>query len=403
MTDHFIPFRQHDILHLVHEDAPGGSAFTNTITLLSLIMRQEFQDRLERLKNLYQDLDPNADTKPVPAVGVETPVDPLAFSHELKVLLERANYRALSQAELDHALTAESVFQVKLHIALDDFRELTIYTRSQRQRQETISTWFGLKTRTLDVAYFERVLLYVRFQDAAYFAARKTSKSLPFKPGTTQLKLFANVPAADLEMLFPNSEVRMKTFDKLVIGVPALAGFIGIALKIGGSAAILFVLLKHWLGLHPDSPAINGAVWAAIAVAAFTLTMFVSRQLGRYKFKKIQFLQALANNLFSRNLDNNAGVIHRVLDEAQEEDIKEAALAYRFLLAGPATEAELDQRIEGWFVQRLQTTLDFEVDDALEKLARLGLASLDGQVWTALAPAETVKLLHERWKILAPA
>ena len=400
MTDHFIPFRQHDILCLIQEDAPSGSEFAKSLKLLSLILSQEFQGRLELLKMHYHSMDPNADTK---LVDGALSADPTAFSRELKSLLERANYRALSQAELDHALTSESVFQVKLHVVLDDFRELTIYTRGQRQRQETIRSWFGLKKRTLEVTYFERVLLYARFQDAAYFAAKKKSKALAFKPDTTQLKLFANVPAADIEMLFPNSEVRMKTLDKLVIAVPAIAGFIGIALKIAGSAAILLMLLKHWLGLHPNSPAIDGAVWAAIGVAAFTLAMFIGRQIGRYKYKKIQFLQALADNLFFRNLDNNAGAFHRVLDDAQEEDIKETVLAYRFLLIGPATEAELDQRIEQWFVQRLQTTLDFEVDDALAKLARLGLAKLNGQVWTALAPAEAVKLLHERWNHLAPS
>lgn len=400
MTDHFIPFRKHDVLRLAHEGAPGGGAFAHTVTLLSLILRLEFQDRLDRLKDLYHGMDPNADTKPVP--GDHDRADPVAFSHELQALLQRANYRALTKAELDHALTAESVFQVKLHTALDDFREMTIYTRGQRRRQETITSWFGFKKRTIDVDYFERVLMYVRFQDAEHFAAQKKRKKLPFIPGTTQLKLFANVPVADIEMLFPNSEVRMKTLDKLIIGIPALAGFIGIALKIGGSAAILFLLLKHWMGLHPDSPAINGAVWAGIAIAAFTLTMFVSRQFGRYKFKKIQFLQALADNLFFRNLDNNAGAFHRVLDDAQEEDVKEAVLAYRFLAEGPATQQELDARVEGWFAKRLNTTLDFEVDDGLDKLARFGLAKLDGDLWTAVAPAEAARLLHERWKLIAP-
>ena len=346
-------------------------------------------------------MDPNADTK----LLVENHViaDPSAFSNELKNLLERANYRALSQDQLDHAMNAESIFQVKLHVALDDFRELSIYTRGERQRQEVIKSWFGFKKRIIEVSYFERVLLYVHFQNADYFANKKKSKPLVFKPDTTQLKLFANVPAADIEMLFPNSEVCMKTLDKLIIGVPAIAGFIGIALKIAGSASILFMLLKHWVGLHPESPAINGAVWAAIGLAAFTLAMFINRQIARYKYKKIQFLQALTDNLFFRNLDNNAGAFHRVLDDAQEEDIKEAILAYRFLLIGPATESELDQRIEQWFVQRLQTELDFEVDDALAKLSRLGLAQLKGQVWTALAPADAEKLLQERWKNLAQA
>ncbi len=399
MTDHFLPFRKHDILRLVHEGAPGGGAFNETVTLLDLLLRQEFQDRLERLKDLYHGMDPNADTKPVP--GDVTRADPVAFSHELQGLLKRANYQVLSDAELHEAFTTESLFKVKLHTRLDDFREMSIFTRSKRRRQETITTWFGFKRRVLEVDFFERVLLFVRFQDREHFDAKRLKK-IPFVPGTTQLKLFANVPAADLEMLFPNSEVRMKTMDKLIIGIPAIAGFIGIALKIAGSFAILLLLVKHWVGLHPDSPVINGAVWAAIGLAVFTLTMFVSRQLGRYKFKKIQFLQSLADNLYYRNLDNNAGAFHRVLDDAQEEDVKEAVLAYRFLVQAPATAEELDATVEAWFKTRLETTLDFEVEDGLAKLERFGLASRSGTHWHAVPPAEAAKLLHQRWSQLAP-
>jgi hypothetical protein len=38
------------------------------------------------------------------------------------------------------------------------------------------------------------------------------------KPGVTLLKLFQNVPKADLEMLIPNTTVRMFNLDKLLIG-----------------------------------------------------------------------------------------------------------------------------------------------------------------------------------------
>ena len=406
MTEHFIPFRKHDILRLAHEGAPGGGSFAHTITLLSLILRQEFQDRLDRLKDLYHGMDPNADTKAVP--GDHDRSDAVAFSHELQELLKRANYRALTQAELDHALNAESVFKVKLHTSLGDFRELTIYTRSMRRRQETITSWFGYKKRIIDVDFYERVLMYVRFQDAEYFAAGPKRKKLPFTPGTTQLKLFANVPAADIEMLFPNSEVRMKTLDKLMIGVPAAIGVATMSAKILAVLYFLWALLR-WVGaetgVHTEQVDIAklAAEAGLVLGAGVAIYLFIGRQLMRYRFKKIQFLQALADNLFFRNLDNNAGAFHRVLDDAQEEDVKEAVLAYRFLSEGPATQAELDARVEGWFAKRLNTTLDFEVDDGLDKLARFGLAKQEGQIWTAVPPAEAARLLHERWKLIAPA
>lgn len=404
MTDHFIPFRLHDILRLCHEGAPGGGAFSRTTTLISLLLRQEFQDRLDRLKDLYHHMDPNADTKPV--VGETSSSDPVAFSQELQGLLERANYRALTKDELDHAMTAESLFQVKLHTPLEDFRELTIYTRGKRLRQETITTWFGFKKRVIDVDYFERVLLFVRFQDAEHFARVKRTK-LPFTPGTTQLKLFANVPSADLEMLFPNSEVRMKNVDKAMIGVPAAIGIATMTTKIFFVLTFLWAGLR-WIGaeagLHHDQVNIGTLAAEASLVlgAVVAIYLFIGRQLMRYRFKKIQFLQKLADNLFFRNLDNNAGAMHRVLDDAQEEDIKEAVLAYRFLADGPATEAELDARVEGWFAKRLATTLDFEVDDGLAKLERLGLATRSGATWTAVAPAQAAGILHEKWIHIVP-
>ncbi len=401
MTDHFIPFRLHDLNRLLRDQEPSGSA--HVTTLLTMLLSHEFQARLNRLKDLYHGLDPNADTRPIP--GEPAIHDASAFSQALQELLQRANYRALTKAELDHALSAESVFQVKLHTALGDFRELTIYTRGAGHRQETIKRWGGFKTRLLEVDFFERVLILVRFQDTDYFSQAKRRK-LPFKPGSMQLKLFANVPAADIEMLFPNSEVRMKTADKLIIGVPAAIGVATMATKIVVVLGFLWAGLR-WVGaetgLHQDHVDLGKlAAEAGLVVGAgVAIYLFIGRQLMRYRFKKIQFLQALTDNLFFRNLDNNAGTIHRILDDALEEEVKEAILAYRFLLDRPATEAELDTRVESWFATRLQTTLDFEVDDALAKLERFGLATRVGDLWTAAAPDQAVTILRARWNDLS--
>jgi len=82
-------------------------------------------------------------------------------------------------------------------------------------------------------------------------------------------------------------------------------------------------------------------------------------------------------------LDNNAGALFRILDDAQESECKEALLAYYFLLtkSKPQTAAELDQAIEAWFAEHLQCHLDFEIDDALEKLLELRLARNNGDYW----------------------
>ncbi len=83
----------------------------------------------------------------------------------------------------------------------------------------------------------------------------------------------------------------------------------------------------------------------------------------------------LTESLYYQNLDNNAGVLCRLLDEAEEQENREAMLGYFFLwrAARPTTAEELDGQIEQFLAKLFGRQLDFEVSDALEKLLRLAI------------------------------
>ncbi len=391
MSDHFLPLDRRTVRdHLVKLGAEA-----TVLDGLARVLAWEGQEHLEELKHLYAPLDPNRDTAPTGATA-----DEAVFAQALGRLLERANYRRLTDAELQHAMEAESVFRVRLHIEMSDFADLRIFVRGAKQRTETIATHFGLKKREITVDFFEKVVLLVRFKGPSHFAGRKGP--LAFTPGTTLLKLFANVPAADLEMLFPNSEVRMKTADKVFIGVPAAIGIATMTAKLSAVAVFLWALLhvaaaKAGAPVEAKDPTILMAEAGAVIAACVAMGMFIMRQVSRYRLKKLQFIKALSENLYFRNLDNNAGTFHRVIDDASEEEGKEALLAWHFLQAGACTEAELDQRVEAWLAKTLGRPIDFEVDDALAKLERLGLARREGDRWTTLTASEAAILLRTRW------
>jgi hypothetical protein len=114
---------------------------------------------------------------------------------------------------------------------------------------------------------------------------------------------------------------------------------------------------------------------------------FVFKEWSKFKNRKIGFMKALADNLYFKNLDNNAGVFHHLVDIAEEEEFKEAILAYYFLLTStqPLSEDELDKAIEHWFASEQNINLDFEVDDALRKLIRFGLVTCQDNKYTALS------------------
>ena len=50
---------------------------------------------------------------------------------------------------------------------------------------------------------------------------------------------------------------------------------------------------------------------------------------------------------------------------------------------------------------QFQEEIDFEVDDALAKLNRLGIATYTNDVWTAKKPTELIAPLLAQWNALA--
>jgi len=107
--------------------------------------------------------------------------------------------------------------------------------------------------------------------------------------------------------------------------------------------------------------------------------------------------------LYFHNLDNNAGVFDFLVHEAEEEECKEALLAYYFLLTGKDSEGkaysqdELDDRIEQWMKEKFGVTLDFEVDDALRKLEDKKLLVKEGDRYLVPSIDDTLVKLDELW------
>jgi hypothetical protein len=402
---HFIPFRRAGIVTMCADDLPADerSSFLAFAELLSSLVHQEFRTRLEALKDTYQPFNPNTDTRTLGELGPdERQAAQRRLVDQLTELAEDANFERISREDLGRAFAEESLMKVRLEADFDDFEQILFYRRGERTRQEQVKELFGLRRRTIEFTNYSKVLVYVKFKDAAYFeAAGRDVARLPFTPGSTIIKLFQDVPRADLEMLFPNAQVRMRRIDKLLIGIPALvSGIIVIATKLVAALLPVLLLLAFWFGARREPVQLDQGQLVALGAALAAFGGFLVRQFTKFKNRKIQFMKALSDNLYFRNLDNDAGVFHNLLDAAEEEEVKEAMLAYHFLrTAGtPLTAAELDGRIEEWFARRWAASFDFEVDDGVAKLRRLRLVDDDGQGRLAAVPLDEAKRrLDETW------
>jgi hypothetical protein len=317
----------------------------------------------------------------------------------LTAILNAANFQKITETDLEEALKEESLFKIRLGVEFKDFEEVLFYQRGETTKKETLVKFFGLKKAPITFTNYERVVIYIKFKEQDYFKAKK-QKNLYFTPGSTIIKLFQNVPKADLEMLFPNSEVRMKTIDKLIIGVPAaISGIVLTATKLGGTILLIAAVISFWLGLTQKEVKIEQQHLIALALGLATVGGFLFKQINKFKNRKIKFMKALSDNLYFKNLDNNTGVFHHLVDTAEEEEFKEAILAYYFLLAEDRdlTITELDETIERWFENKHNCRINFEIEDALQKLERWNLVNRDRKIIRAKNMNDAMQQLDKIW------
>lgn len=392
----FIPFRRRDIVHmcLSHPELQlDNKSLKRFFRLLENVIHYEFQSRLERLKNAYAAVDPDSDTRQMDF----SEADSQSLVETLSNVLDKANYEKLSERDLEQALNEASMFKIRLQVDFNDFAQVLLFCRNESVREESIPTWFGLRQKTIRFTNYDRVVVFLRLKQD--YDTEKSS--LPAsKPGSTMLKLFQNVPKADLEMLFPNTRVRMRLKDKLMIGVPAvISGGIVITTKLGAALVVLGSLIGFWIGVHNQPVELDKTAIVALLAGFGALGAYLWKQFSNFKNRKLRFMQTLTQNLYFKNLDNNAGVLFRLIDEAEEEESKEAILAYTFLCLynGELQRHQLDKKIEHWLRSEWQCEMDFEIGDALEKLLHWQLITEQDGVLSAVDPEEAFRKLDARW------
>jgi hypothetical protein len=383
-SDRFIPFTKADVIEMCIKDAQLTETqlkeFKEFCQILEALFHFEFHARLEKLKTCYRPFNPDADTRHVFKYSeAEKSKLQKQLVSEMTAVLDAANFEKVTAEDLKQALGEESLFQIRLEVDFDDFEDVIFFRRGETVKEEMLVKFFGLRKKKFQFTNYERVAIYIKFREKPYFDSQKR-KNLFFEPGSTIIKLFHNVPKADLEMLFPNSKVRMKTIDKIILGVPAaVSGMIVLVTKLGASLLLIGSIILFWLGFKDEEVQIKQQHLIALGAGLGTLGGFLFRQINKYKNRKIKFMKTLSDNLYFKNLDNNAGVFYHLIDAAEEEEFKEAVLAYYFLLTArdPLTKSELDQRIENWLAERWGCYIDFEIGDAIYKLQRLKLIEAD--------------------------
>jgi hypothetical protein len=403
--DHFIAVRKTDILDALIEH--GGltddtrDQFRRICRLLAAIYHYEYFAELERLRDDYFYFNPELE----PHARLDDAALERAYAdlvQSFTSVLADANFVEMSHAEIEEAHRRRQAMRVEIEAPLGDFREVRVFRRGHHEEAIEIADWLGLRKETAQVLVYDDVVLFVAMKPETAIASRRRRRRLEqrkMRPGSVLIKYFRNIAGRDLNALFPNVRVVLSLKDKLLLSGPALAGGLPILLKLASTITVLFLVIGFYFGLSARLPGDETAGALAALSGLVALGGFIMRQWLRYQRQSLKYQKELSENVYFRNINNNAGVFDYMIGTAEDQECKEVFLVFYFLCtaASAPEEAMLEVRIEQWLKQAFWVDVDFKVADALTKLDRLGLLRRDGARLSVLPLDAALRKLDCIW------
>jgi hypothetical protein len=379
---HFIPMPRHEVKErLFAEPAVAPliqEGLKSVCSMLEALDHHSSLGQLERLKVLYSAMDPDSE-RPLDLAEVD------AFIATFEEVLVDGNWDHITDEEFELALESESLFPISMDVRLDEFVTMKLYKLGHDEMTENMPTALDklLRRPGKEVKFdtYNRVIQIIRFQESEWFVEQGKKKFDPGKRGVgLHLRLFKNVPVADLEVIFPNTSPKMRLVDRAKISFPLLVG-------------LIMLFQQYLLPIIVGGPSVDLSQALLIALAG-ALASYAMKAYMTYRKTKEDYMAAVAKDLYFKGQANNQAVLNMVIDLAEEQEGKESLLCYTFLLA-EADEGHsitsLDGRIEAWLADQ-DVHADFEIRDAIGDLAEIGLVEL----------ADGVRNDDGSWNIDAP-
>ena len=405
----FIPVSRTDILNrlLAPEYWPGHDTkpLASVLYYIGRLRQQDSAIKLDELMDKYQLFNPDSDMEFAETLSDEEKLAQRnALIKNLEQLIFRANFERITREELERVLSETSPYGVEIDVDLDEFAPLLPYYRGVRMRENSRRDWRWAYTRKRHyvIPSYERFFLALTLKPeeeriaeimkkegvSRKFAERKfhkLRKRLPEWVNSEQiyLKMFKDIPQIDIDMLLPNNGVKFRLFDRFMLW------FSG-----GGSAVYAVVVSILKLLAVAISPILLFMTLFGVGGTLFRQVMSVINTRTRYMMELVQ-------KLYFHNISSNQGALTLLIDEAEEEDIKEDQLLYAFLLKQSPDDLSLDRArrdVAAFLLNEFRLKVNFDHEEAFGRLTQRNLAGRDanGKIWL-MPPLQAARHLRDLW------
>jgi hypothetical protein len=279
-------------------------------------------------------------------------------------IMNDAGYKKITREEIEKCVGIASQWGVPLHVDLDLFERLVVYARG-----DIMGTRFRRRLRKLyrmeafDIPVYQRMAV-------AFQLKSELQGDEALGTHKMHLRMFKNIPKEDVDTLLPGARVRISGLDHVKIIVPSLGGFLMSLRKIAQYAILFAVIALHW----------------SLILVGLLIGYLVKSTLGYFEAKKKRELK-LTRNLYFQKLDTNAGVGHRIIQQAHRQRTCELVVACYALQTAdePLSPRRLRRRCERILREAVGVEIDFQIDRVLSSLQNMNGAVCDGKRWSLTA------------------
>ncbi|XP_056170125.1 uncharacterized protein LOC115672560 [Syzygium oleosum] len=218
----------------------------------------------------------------------------------------------------------------------------------ERIRIENMHTSFRnlLSKITIQEPTFDRIIVLYR-----------RSSSNPKGERGIYVKHFKNIPMADTEIVLP---------EKKNPGLTPMDWVKFLASAVVGLGAVVGSL---------DMP--KADLWVIVAVLS-TVIGYCAKTYFTFQQNLAAYQNLITQSMYDKQLDSGKGTLLHLCDDVIQQEVKEVIVSYFILMEqGKATTQDLDIRCEELIKEEFGASCNFDVDDAVEKLEKLGIVARD--------------------------
>ncbi|KAK2968822.1 hypothetical protein RJ640_028215 [Escallonia rubra] len=171
------------------------------------------------------------------------------------------------------------------------------------------------------------------------------------------VKHFKNIPMADMEIVLPEKKN------------PSLTPMDWV--KFLGSAIVGLVAVVGSL----DMP--QADLWVMFAILS-TVIGYCAKIYFTFQQNMAAYQNLITQSMYDKQMDSGKGTLLHLCDDVIQQEVKEVVILFFILMEqGKATLQDLDLQCEELIKEEFGESCNFDVDDAVQKLEKLGIVARD--------------------------